>query len=168
MVANPRGGMIVRRNDRCPCNSGKKFKFCCSPEAPAIVQAAPRRPLFIDSGESPVRWVICDPSGVRFFADKDNRALLFDTYEDALQVARLEDFADQNPGEINVAGVGPTKLELLKEKIPYVEVDVEIATQLVRERIEYGRAGELTPAQETLDAIQGGQETTSQGTGEDH
>ena len=168
MVANPRGGMIVRRNDRCPCNSGKKFKFCCSPEAPEIVKVAPRRPLFIDSGEKPSRWVICDPSGVRFFADKDNRALVFATYENALHIARLDDFADQNPGEINVAGVGATKFELLQEKIPYVEVDVEIATQLVRERIAYGRAGELTPAQETLDAIQGDQETTSQGTGEDH
>lgn len=165
MVAHPRGGMIVRRNDRCPCQSGKKFKFCCSPEAPTMESGITPRPMFIDSGEKPVRWLICDPSGIRFFADKDNRALLFDTYEDALQVARLEDFADQNPGEINVAGVGPTKLELLKEKIPYVEVDVAIATQLVRERIEYGRAGELIPAQETLDNLHT-EENPSQGTGE--
>jgi hypothetical protein len=166
MVANPRGGMIVRRNDRCPCNSGKKFKFCCSPEAPEAVHASTPRPRFVDAGETPVRWLICDPSGIRFFADKDNRALVFSSYEDALHVARLDDFADQNPGEINVAGVGPTKFELLQEKIPHVEVDVETATQLVRERIEYGRAGELTPAQETLDNMHT-EETTSQGTGED-
>ncbi len=144
MVAYPRGGMIVRRNDRCHCGSGQKFKFCCSPDAPTRSNPRAGRQQFIDTGEAPIRWVIADRTATQFFADKDNRALVFSEQAAAIAIASLEDFQDAEPGDINVAGVGPTKWELLQQKIPFVEVDAEEALRLVHERIEYGKAGELT------------------------
>ncbi len=125
-----------RRNDKCACGSGAKFKKCCSPDKPAML---PRR--HIDMGESAVGWVICDRSGIQLFADADGRALVFKTREEATAIIQLEEFADQDPGDINVAGVGETKLAHLKAKIAYVEIeDIADAIQLVRTRIELRRA----------------------------
>lgn len=137
---------FLKRNDRCPCGSGKKFKSCCSPDAPDNrARVHVHRPVFADTGERAVRWVITDATTTRFFADKDNRALVFKEQAEAIAIASLEEFRDQDPGEINVAGVGETKWQHLQEKIPFVEVqDIAHAVQLVRERIEWGRAGELT------------------------
>lgn len=92
-------------------------------------------------GESAVRWVICDRSGIQLFADADGRALVFKTREEATAIIQLEEFADQDAGDINVAGVGETKLAHLKTKIAYVEIeDIADAIQLVRTRIELRRA----------------------------
>jgi hypothetical protein len=49
--------------------------------------------------------------------------------------------ASQEPGEINVAGVGETKFAHLCETLPYVEVEsAEQAVELVRGRITARRA----------------------------
>lgn len=138
-----RRGNVLRRNDRCVCGSGKKFKHCCSPDAPNQPRAMPHaQPVqYIDTGEEPVRWVICDDTGVKFFSDKDNRILVFKTKADATTVALLDDFAGQEAGEINVAGVGPTKWAHLQEILPFVEIDdVEAGIALLRARMEIERA----------------------------
>ena len=155
----------IRRNAPCPCGSGQKWKKCCLPaqlaqEAAAraarkrptpaeindwidneladqLVAAAADRPhlTYIDTGEDAVRWVICDDRGTSFFADKDNRVLVFNSKAEAFAVAAHSTFADQAPGEINVAGVGETKFAHLCDKLPYVEVSAEEALILVRERL---------------------------------
>ena len=139
---------LIRRNDRCVCGSGRKYKTCCSPNA------AHRRPIsrprYIDAGAVPIRWLIVNQTGTQFFADKDNRAIVFSSQADAVAVAQIEEFSDQDPGDINIAGVGEAKFALLREKIPYIEVSgVDEATALVRERIAYGKAGELLPSEPT-------------------
>jgi hypothetical protein len=139
---------LPRRNDPCPCESGKKFKKCCGPhlaiERPVLQEVAPE---YIDFGESAVRWVIVDGSGTKMFSDLDGHAIVFRNKDDAYAVAKLEDFADQEPGEINVAGVGETKWAALQNKIPFVEVlDAETATKLIRERIA-GKRQELEAAE---------------------
>jgi hypothetical protein len=137
-----RRNSLIRRNDRCLCGSGRKFKACCSSSATQRRQVT--RPRYIDTGAIPVRWLVINRTGTQFFADKDNRAIVFSSHDDAVAVAMLEDFQEQALGDINVAGVGEAKFALLKEKIPYVEVaDLDEAVALVRERIEYGKAGEL-------------------------
>jgi len=96
---------------------------------------------YIDTGEAGVRWVICDDTGVKFFADIDNRILVFKTRADATTVALLDDFAGQEAGEINVASVGPTKWAHLQETLPFVEIDdVQAGIELLRARIEVERA----------------------------
>ena len=128
----------AKRNDPCPCGSGKKWKRCCSDGAPRVM---PQRQTYIDDGEVAIRWVIADETGTKFFADKDNRVLVFDNKDVAVAVSRLEEFASQSDNEINVSGVGPKKFEHLKEILPYVEVsDLEIAANLVRERIAIKKA----------------------------
>ena len=131
---------MIKRNDRCPCGSGKKFKACHSPAAPQnqVNYVAPARSMnYIDTGESAVRYVICDRTGVKFFSDVDNRILVFPSRETATAVALLDEFGSQEPGEINVAGVGPTKWEHLQAKLPFIEVEsVEHAIELVRARID--------------------------------
>lgn len=135
-----RRSALPRRNDPCPCNSTKKFKKCCGTTV-AFVRPSPRSmPQYIDTGETPVRWVIVDETGTRLFADKDNRALVFSSKADAFATATHELFADQDPGDINVAGVGETKFQTLQEKVPYVEVDAEQAALLVQERVALARA----------------------------
>ena len=137
-----RRGNFVRRNDRCPCGSNKKFKRCCATNASATIQHSPGvKPVrYIDTGESPVRYVICDSSGVKFFSDKDGKILVFGTRDEATAIAFLEDFAGQEPGDINVAGVGQTKWEHLQATLPFLEVkSVEHAVELIRERIEIQR-----------------------------
>ncbi len=130
---------IIKRNDRCPCGSGKKFKACHSADAPQnrVNYVAPARSMsYIDTGESAVRYVICDSTGVKFFSDVDNKILVFKSREDATAIALLEEFGSQEPGEINVAGVGPTKWEHLQAKLPFIEVEsIEQAVELVRARI---------------------------------
>lgn len=137
-MAIRRNSSFLRRNDRCVCGSGKKFKSCCSPDAPDNrSRVHVHRPAFADTGERPVRWVITDNTTTKFFADKDNRALVFKDQAEAIAVATLEEFRDQDPGEINVAGVGETKWQHLQTKIPFVEIEsIEQAVALVRERIE--------------------------------
>ena len=136
-----RRGNIVRRNDRCVCSSNKKFKHCCSPDAPNRPKQYVKPVQYIDSGEESVRWVICDTTGVKFFSDKDNRILVFKTRADATTIALLDDFADQEAGDINVAGVGASKWAHLQEILPFVEVDyVSTGIELLRERMELQRA----------------------------
>ena len=130
---------FIKRNEKCPCNSGKKFKACHSPDAPQNrpqYSARGRATSYIDTGESAVRYVICDSTGVKFFSDVDNKILVFKSREDATAVALLDEFGSQEPGEINVAGVGPTKWEHLQAKLPFIEVEsVEHAITLVQARI---------------------------------
>jgi hypothetical protein len=156
LVSTLSKGSLIRRNDRCPCGSQRKFKSCCSPDSPlrfagARIRADAReyasrvsetpREAYIDSGEEAVKWVIVDSSGTRLFVDKDSRVLVFADKVVAHAAATLEEFAEQTPGEINVAGVGPTKWQLLQEKLPFVEIaDAESAGALIRERIEVRRA----------------------------
>lgn len=132
-----RRGSIGRRNDRCVCGSGKKFKHCCSPDASNRPTQYVKPVQYIDTGEEAVRWVICDDTGVKFFSDKDNRILVFKTRAAATAVALLNDFAAQEAGEINVAGVGATKWAHLQEILPFVEIDdVHKGIELLRERID--------------------------------
>ena len=136
-----RRGNIVRRNDRCVCGSGKKFKHCCSPDAPSRPKQYVKPVQYIDTGEEAIRWVICDDTGVKFFSDKDNRILVFKSRADATSIALLDDFAGQEAGEINVAGVGPSKWAHLQEILPFVEVDyVSTGIELLRERMALQRA----------------------------
>lgn len=130
-----------KRNEPCHCGSGKKFKKCCGPvvsiERPTLQNVPPE---YIDFGESAVRWVIVDAGGTKLFSDADGHAIVFRSRDDAYAVAKLEEFADQEPGEINVAGVGETKWATLQNKVPFVEVlDAETAIKLVRARLEYQR-----------------------------
>lgn len=127
---------MPKRNDACPCGSGAKFKKCCGGSYIAR-HAAPRTGVtYIDSGEEAIRWVICDLTGTRFFSNAANQILVFADKAVATAIVALEEFANQAPGEINVAAVGPTKFQHLCNTLPYVEVaDVEHAVALVRERI---------------------------------
>lgn len=139
-----RRGNIVRRNDRCVCGSGKKFKHCCSPDAfkhrrDTFMPPAPQSQPHIDFGEEPIRWVVVDRTGTQFFSDKDNRVLVFADKEAATAVTQMEEFSDQEPGEINIGGVGPTKWIRFQETLPFVEVQAEVGMELVRERIRIGR-----------------------------
>lgn len=136
-----------KRNDRCPCGSGRKYKFCCINHAQSLStpvmrpKAQPRQMDYIDTGEDPVRYVITDRIGTSFFSTKDNEVIVFKNRADAFVIATLPDFEDQEVGEINVAGVGETKWQKLQEKLPYIEVeDAETAVALVRERIELAKA----------------------------
>jgi len=127
---------LMKRNDKCPCGSDKKFKRCCSPDAPQHNSAPNYAPGYIDSGEAAVRWIICNRTGTALFADKSNRALVFKNKADAYAIAMLAEFSTQEPGDINVGAVGPTKWAHLQDQLPFVEIDdQETAEQLLRERI---------------------------------
>lgn len=128
----------TRRNDRCVCGSGKKYKYCCHPQAAAQpTLGQPAKTHYIDTGESAVRYVICDGRGTSFFVDKDGKILVFAARADAIAVATLDEFNTVEPGEINVAGVGPTKWAHLKNTLPYLEVaSAEEAVALVRDRMQ--------------------------------
>lgn len=131
-------GTGTRRNDRCICGSGKKFKYCCSHDAvqqPAVPQ---QRVYYIDTGEEAVRYVITDEKGTSFFSTKDNQIIVFKKRADAIAVATLDEFSSADSGEINVAGVGDTKWARLQEKLPFVEVEnAEAAIALVHDRMEH-------------------------------
>lgn len=124
-----------KRNERCWCGSGKKYKYCCL--IPPMTQ--PQRVMqYIDSGEEAVRYVISNARGTGFFSTRDGKILVFKNRAEAFAVATLPEFGEQEPGEINVAGVGETKWQHLQEKLPFVEIDdVEFAVSLVKDRIEY-------------------------------
>lgn len=135
-----------KRNERCWCGSGKKYKYCCMPDA--VTQ--PQRVMqYIDGGEEAVRYVISNSRGTGFFSTKDNQILVFKTRADAFAVASLPEFESQEPGEINVAGVGETKWQHLQEKLPFIEIDdVEVAIALVQERIAHMTASQSQPEAE--------------------
>jgi hypothetical protein len=131
----------IGRNDSCPCGSGTKFKRCHG--APEGAARVPEVRHYIDTGESPVRWVISNDSGTAFFADKQGRVMVFADKSIALEIAQLDMFASQEPNEINVAGVGPTKWQHLQESLPFLEVSsAEMAIALIQERISAKTAGE--------------------------
>jgi hypothetical protein len=143
-----------KRNERCPCGSGAKYKRChgaLTSRAPAPVGRAIG---YIDSGETPVRYVIADGKGTSFFCDKDNKILIFSDRAEAYAVANLEEFSDQEPGEINVAGVGQEKFAHLCETLPYLEVDAVQAVALIRER--------LAVKQEQLEGTDNGDQNQNQ------
>jgi SEC-C motif len=140
MLPIRRNNAPARRNDRCPCGSQRKFKKCCGLTVAGVEPQVKTVPQFIDTGEIAIRWVIVDNTGTRLFSDKDNRALVFSSKDAAFAIATLDLFSSQAPGDINVAGVGETKLKHLQEKISYVEVEVDTAEALVRERITVGLA----------------------------
>jgi len=126
---------LPKRNERCWCGSGRKYKYCC-------MQAATPQPQkvahYIDSGEEAVRYVICNARGTGFFSTKDNQILVFPDRATAFAVATMDEFESQEPGEINVAGVGETKWQHLQTTLPFIEVhDIETAVQLVHERIAF-------------------------------
>lgn len=135
---NPmRRAIGTRRNDRCICGSGKKHKYCCHPQALAQPEMAQKKTHYIDTGESAVRYVICDGKGTSFFVDKTGRILVFQSRADAIAVATMDEFNAVEPGEINVAGVGPTKWEHLQNTLPYVELqNAEEAVTFVRDRMQ--------------------------------
>jgi hypothetical protein len=167
-----RRGNFVRRNDRCPCGSNKKFKRCCATNATVTVANNPGvKPVhYIDTGESAARYVICDSTGVKFFSDKDGRILVFSTRDEATAIALLEDFVGQDPGDINVASVGQTKWEHLQATLPFIEVkSVEHAVELIRERIEIQRAKleSFTDELDTPDYEEGSNDVSGTGAGSD-
>ena len=132
-----------KRNEACPCGSGAKFKRCHGFNAGREAAPAGKPVYYLDSGESAVRYVISNSSCTGFFADVNNRILVFTDKATAFAVAALDEFSSQEPGEINVAGVGETKFKHLRETLPYVEVtDVAHAIALVRGRI-IARSAEL-------------------------
>lgn len=131
------------RNQRCPCNSGRKFKKCCisrvgKPPSFLVPTAGQK---VIDYGEDAIRWVICNNSGTSFFVDKQGRILVFSDKDVARAAATLDVFADAGPNEINVAGVGPTKWQKLQDSLPHIEVkNLEMAKALIHERLDAQRA----------------------------
>lgn len=141
-----------RRNDRCACDSGKKFKYCHG-AAPNNINW--RKPAYIDGGESAVRWVIVNRHGTSFFSTKDNQIMVFKSRADANAVAMLDEFADQEPGDINVGGVGPTKWQHLQDTLDYIEVEnVDHGVALIQERIIFARDQYLAATQEPHDETQ--------------
>lgn len=156
-----------KRNETCPCGSGLKFKRCHGFNAGR--EAAPAGPGvgYIDSGEPPVRWVITNSTGTGFFSDEYNKILVFTDKAAAFAVAHLEEFSGQEPGEINVAGVGETKFTHLRETLPFIEVsDVEHAVRLVRGRIEARRAELETHTEGTTDGNQNQDQNQEQASGQ--
>lgn len=125
----------IGRNEKCPCESGNKFKYCHGRNEQSIIR--PEIKQFIDTGEEPVRWVISSSTGTAFFVDKAGRVLVFPTKAMATEIQRHELFSEQDPNEINVAGVGPSKWAHLQEILPFVEVaSVDSAVVFIQERIE--------------------------------
>lgn len=150
-----RKNAVLKRNDRCQCGSGRKYKHCCSADAPAHVEDLSRAVHYIDSGESAVRWVISDDTGTKFFSDKDGRVLVFSDKAAATGVALMAEFDGQTPGEINVAAVGPTKWQILQEKLPFFEVpNLDVGVALVRERIAARTAELATQTEDTQEGVE--------------
>lgn len=151
--------LTPRRNERCWCNSGLKYKNCCLPIFSRQVmrpQSLPDTFQYTDDGERPVRFVISNETGTGFFSTKDNQIIVFRSRADAAAVAGLAEFSDQSPGEINVAGVGEKKWAHLQATLPFTEVaDVDAAVALVRERINHalGQTPEISvDKEESADA----------------
>jgi len=142
----------IGRNERCPCGSGGKFKYCHGRSEQSVLR--PEITHFIDTGEEAIRWVISSNTGTAFFVDKLGRVLVFPTRAMAAQIQQHELFAGQAPQEINVAGVGPTKWAHLQEILPFVEVaNAEEAITFVQERIAMQQAQfEQAQAQDCIPA----------------
>lgn len=127
-----------RRNARCFCGSGKKYKHCHAKNA--VPQPPP--PLPVDLDDIPVRFVIANSEGRAFFSTKDGKIMVFTSAAGANAIARLPDFDDQVPGEINVVGIGETKWSLFRERLPFVEFDDsahEVAARCIRDKLEFAR-----------------------------
>ena len=159
----------IGRNERCPCGSGSKFKRCHGEQVSAPEQP-PVQP-YIDSGEEPIRWVIVSGTGTAFFADVANKIIVFPTREMATEISKLEMFADRDPGEINVAGVGPTKWGHLQETLPFLEVEsVAQAIALIDERINSQKAElgltDTNSHLEEVSHVQGQEKEVSQESGD--
>lgn len=139
---------MLRRNDRCQCGSGLKYKNCHGRPASSRL----KKTGYIDAGETPVRWVISDRVGTSFFSTKDNAVIVFPTRESAYAIATMDEFQDQEPGDINVGGVGPTKWAHLQEKLKFIEVaDAEEAKRLIFERIHAARERLLSDSGDVSD-----------------
>lgn len=139
-----RNRVRIGRNERCPCGSGSKFKYCHGRRS-----AAPQQPYiqqYIDTGEDPIRWVISSVTGTAFFVDAAGRILVFPTREMAQEITKLELFADHEDGEINVSGVGPTKWAHLQATLPFVEVESAAqAAAFIAERLAAQAANNPEP-----------------------
>lgn len=125
-----------KRNDRCFCGSGRKYKYCHAKNS--AVQPTVRECYYIDDGEEAVRYVISDSNATSFFSTSAGAILVFSDRATATAIATLPEFSAQLPGEINVASVGATKFEKLKNTLPFVEIavgDIDTATTLVRDRL---------------------------------
>lgn len=140
----------VGRNEACPCGSSIKFKRCHGKQTHSM--RMPTHQQYLDSGESPVRWVIVNDTATAFFSDIKNRILVFADRQIASDVIRLDLFAGAGDNEINLAGVGPTKWQHLQDTLPFIEVDsLDMAKALLQERIT-GKTAELTSGQESSTA----------------
>lgn len=138
-MARKRNRLRIGRNEPCPCNSGAKFKVCHGRAESS--QLRPQLARHVDTGEEAIRWVIANDTATAFFADVGNRIIVFSTRELAVEISRLPIFADREPGEINIAGVGPTKWAHLQETLPFVEINsAEQALALITERLEAQKA----------------------------
>lgn len=138
-MTRKRNRLRIGRNEPCPCGNGAKFKVCHGRAANS--QLRPQLATYIDTGEDAIRWVITNETTTAFFADVSNRIIVFSTRALAVEISRLPIFADREPNEINVAGVGPTKWAHLQETLPFVEViSTEQAQALISERIEAQKA----------------------------
>jgi uncharacterized protein YecA (UPF0149 family) len=158
-----RGSARVGRNQQCPCNSGKKFKKCCITKRRSVWDNMPNtQQRAIDYGEDAIKWVICDQTGTKFFVDKQGRILVFSDKAVAREAATLEVFKDQEPNEINVAGVGPTKWKKIQDELPHVEVEnSEMAAALINERIDYQQS-QLEESRVTVQEFKDEKETPSE------
>jgi hypothetical protein len=131
----------IGRNEACPCGSQVKFKRCHGRNSSDA--RVPVRQEYIDSGESPIRWVIANETATAFFSDVKNRILVFADRQIAVDVIRLELFTGAGDNEINLAGVGPTKWQHLQDTLPFIEVSsLDMAQALLQERIS-GKTAEL-------------------------
>ena len=133
-----------KRNERCFCGSGRKYKYCHAKNS--AVQPVVRECTYIDDGEEAVRYVICNETATSFFSTETNAILVFSDRATATAIATLPEFLDQRPGEINVASVGQTKFEKLKQTLPFIEIpegDAVTAAKLVRARL--AAAGYVSP-----------------------
>lgn len=147
MKKNRRPSTRIGRNERCPCGSAMKFKRCHGRSPDAV--DAPIRQQYIDSGETPVRWVIANETATAFFSDIKNRILVFTDRQIAVDVINLEIFATAGDNEINLAGVGPTKWQHLQDTLPFVEVSsFAMAEALLQERISQ-KTSEMMSGDET-------------------
>src|SRR5690606_617092 len=66
ITRNPEGGDFVtraRRNDRCPCGSGKKYKKCCLAEHERRARAMRAEPQRATGEPRPVEIAVCSCCG---------------------------------------------------------------------------------------------------------
>lgn len=127
-----------RRNERCFCGSGKKYKYCHSRNA--IEQPQKRDTQYLDYAEEPIRFVIANSEGTGFFSTKEGKVMVFTSSHTAKTIAHLPEFDDQVPGEINVVGIGPTKWQFFQERLPFIEFadDAQaVAAQCIRDKISH-------------------------------